>query len=57
MYDGSTWTYFSSDGDVITENVPESTDTCSFGNFEKALPAFENRAWVCVDGYWGIIEI
>ena len=25
--------------------------------FDKALPAFENRAWVCVDGYWGIINL
>lgn len=108
MYDGSMWTYFSVDGDVIMENVQTNGDifkynfenvysetgeylgttaselnavySYSCGSvpvkkdgkwgymdkngdiiidtvFDKALPAFENRAWVCVDGYWGIIEI
>lgn len=107
MYDGSMWSYFSVDGDVLMENV--TTNSCTFkiseniysetgeyidtkiiemntvysyscgsvpvkkdgkwgyidkngemiidAVFDKALPAFENRAWVCVDGYWGIIEI
>lgn len=107
MYDGSMWTYFSVDGEVIMENVPTNDNTfryyhdvidengdCIATNikeintvysyscgcvpvkkdakwgymdkngemiidavFDKALPAFEGRAWVCVDGYWGIIEI
>ena len=107
IYDGSMWTYFSVDGDVIMENVQTNDDTFKYYQniynengeridtkkyeintvysyscgsvpvkkdgkwgymdkngdmiidavFEKALPAFENRAWVCVDGYWGIIEI
>lgn len=102
MYDGSMWTYFTVDGDVIMENVQPNSDKityyerayknaykevtvpCVFSYscgsvpvkkdgkwgymdkngdmiieavFDKALSAFENRAWVCVDGYWGIIEI
>lgn len=107
LYDGSMWTYFSVDGEVIMENVPTNDDifkyyqnifdengdcidtkihkinavySYSCGSvpvkkdgkwgymdkngemvidavFDKALPVFENRAWVCVDGYWGIIEI
>lgn len=102
MYDGSMWTYFTVDGDVIMENAQPNSDTimyyereyknaykevtvpCVFSYscgsvpvkkdgkwgymdknadmiidavFDKALPAFENRAWVCVDGYWGIINI
>ena len=40
------WGYMDKNGDMIIDAV-----------FDKALPAFENRAWVCVDGYWGIIVI
>ncbi|MBQ8209138.1 MAG: WG repeat-containing protein [Clostridia bacterium] len=40
------WGYMDKNGEMIIDAV-----------FDSALPAFENRAWVCVDGYWGIIEI
>lgn len=40
------WGYMDKNGKMIVDAV-----------FDYALPAFENRAWVCVDYYWGIIEI
>ena len=40
------WGYMDKNGEMIINAV-----------FDKALPAFENRAWVCVDGCWGIIEV
>ncbi len=40
------WGYMDKNGEMIIDAV-----------FDRALPAFENRAWVCVDYYWGIIEI
>lgn len=108
MYDGSMWTYFTVDGEIIMSDVPTTDDTFKYyqftydedgkittdtqfsevntvysysegkvpvkknekwgymdksGNmitdtvFDNALPSFEGRAWVCVDGYWGIITI
>ncbi len=40
------WGYMDKSGDMIIDAV-----------FDRALPAFDGRAWVCIDGYWGIIEI
>lgn len=40
------WGYMDKNGEMLID-----------AEFDNALPAFENRAWVCVDGYWGIIEI
>ena len=41
------WGYMDKNGNMIVDAV-----------FDYALPAYENRAWVCVDhNYWGIIEI
>lgn len=40
------WGYMNKNGEMIVD-----------AQFEKALPAYENRAWVCVDGLWGIIEL
>ena len=104
MFNGETWTYFSSDGSVILENVQTNGDVRTWSKsdlsayngfvkrnnewvyefscgcvpvkkdgkwgymnkngemivdaqFDRALPAYENRAWVCVDGLWGIIEL
>ena len=104
MYDGSEWTYFDTDGNVVYEDVPVNDDVLDWNKlvsvtdytyeetstdlvykynckcvpvkkgdkwgymdtdgemiidaqFEKALPAFNYRAWVCVDGKWGIISI
>ena len=42
----SKWGYMDKNGEMIIDAV-----------FDYALPAFENRAWVCIDYYWGIIEI
>lgn len=43
---GDKWGYMDSNGEMIID-----------AQFEKALPAFNYRAWVCVDGVWGIISI
>lgn len=40
------WGYMNKNADMIID-----------AQFDKALPAYNNRAWVCVDGLWGIIEI
>ena len=40
------WGYMDKKGNMIIDAV-----------FDNALPFFEGRAWVCVDGYWGIINI
>lgn len=40
------WGYMDKNGEMIIDAV-----------FDYALPAYENRAWVCIDYYWGIIEI
>ena len=40
------WGYMDKNGKMIVDAV-----------FDYALPAYENRAWVCIDSCWGIIEI
>lgn len=40
------WGYMDKNGNMIIDAV-----------FDKALPAYQNNAWVCVDGMWGIISV
>ena len=46
MKQGDLWGYMDKNGEMIID-----------AQFEKALPAFNYKAWVCVDGMWGLIEI
>lgn len=46
MKQGDLWGYMDKNGEMIID-----------AQFEKALPAFNYKAWVCVDGVWGLIEI
>lgn len=46
MKQGDLWGYMDKNGEMVID-----------AQFEKALPAFNYKAWVCVDGVWGLIEI